>query len=89
MRVLRDTHLGISKGDIRRLARRGGVRRIRWNDELLIRVRLALKEFVRRVLKSAITYTEHSRRWTVSQMDIVCGLKREGITVYGIGGPHQ
>jgi histone H4 len=89
MRVLRDTHVGISKGDIRRLARRGGVRRIRWNDELLIRVRLALKEFVRRVLKSAITYTEHSRRWTVSQMDIVCGLKREGITVYGIGGPHQ
>ena len=89
MRVLRDTHLGISKGDIRRLARRGGVRRIRWNDELLIRVRLALKEFVRRVLKSAITYTEHSRRWTVSQMDIVCGLKREGITVYGIGDPHQ
>jgi histone H4 len=89
MRVLRDTHVGISKGDIRRLARRGGVRRIRWNDELLIRVRLALKEFVRRVLKSAITYTEHSRRWTVSQMDIVCGLKREGITVYGIGDPHQ
>ena len=89
MRVLRDTHVGISKGDIRRLARRGGVRRIRWNDELLIRVRLALKEFVRRVLKSAITYTEHSRRWTVSQMDVVCGLKREGITVYGIGGPHQ
>ena len=88
MRVLRDTHLGISKGDIRRLARRGGVRRIRWNDELLFRVRFALKAFLERVLRSAITYTEHSRRWTVSQLDVVCGLKREGITVYGIGGPH-
>jgi histone H4 len=32
------------------------------------------------------TYTEHARRKTVSAMDVVYALKRQGRTLYGFGG---
>ena len=32
------------------------------------------------------TYTEHSRRKTVTALDVVYALKRQGRTIYGFGG---
>ncbi|KAF6159633.1 hypothetical protein GIB67_034595 [Kingdonia uniflora] len=57
-KVLRDNIQGITKPAIRRLARRGGVKRI----------------------------SEHARRKTVTAMDVVYALKRQGRTLYGFGG---
>ncbi|VAH01917.1 unnamed protein product [Triticum turgidum subsp. durum] len=66
-KVLRDNIQGITKPAIRRLARRGGVKRISG---------LIYEE----------TYTEHARRKTVTAMDVVYALKRQGRTLYGFGG---
>nr|DAD36740.1 TPA_asm: hypothetical protein HUJ06_007381 [Nelumbo nucifera] len=57
-KVLRDNIQGITKPAIRRLARRGGVKRI-----------------------SGLIYEK-----TVTAMDVVYALKRQGRTLYGFGG---
>ena len=71
-KVLRDNIQGITKPAIRRLARRGGVKRISG----------LIYEETRGVLK--VTYTEHAKRKTVTAMDVVNSLKRQGL--YGFGG---
>lgn len=83
-KVLRDTIQGISKPAIRRLARRGGVKRI--SGLVYDETRGVLKVFLEHVIRDAVTYTEHARRRTVTAMDIVYALKRQGRTLYGFGG---
>jgi histone H4 len=34
----------------------------------------------------AVTYTEHAKRKTVTSLDVVYALKRQGRTLYGFGG---
>lgn len=75
--------LGITKPAIRRLARRGGVKRI--SNMIYEETRLVLKSFLETVVKDAITYTEHARRKTVTAMDVVYALKRQGRSLYGFG----
>jgi histone H4 len=74
---------GITKPAIRRLARRGGVKRISLN--IYDQVREVLKFFLTSVVRDAITYTEHAKRKTVTAMDVVYALKRQGRTLYGFG----
>ena len=45
-----------------------------------------LKVFLENVIRDAVTYTEHARRKTVTAMDVVYALKRQGRTLYGYGG---
>ena len=45
-----------------------------------------LKVFLEHVIRDAVTYTEHSQRKTVTAMDVVHALKRNGRTLYGFGG---
>jgi histone H4 len=45
-----------------------------------------LKTFMESVIRDAVTYTEHARRKTVTAMDVVYALKRQGRTLYGFGG---
>jgi histone H4 len=78
---LRDNIQGITKPAIRRLARRGGVKRI--SGLIYDETRGVLREFLEGVIRDAVTYTEHGRRKTVSSMDIVYALKRKGRTLYG------
>lgn len=81
--ILRDNIEGITKPAIRRLCRRGGVKRIAglvYNE-----TRGALKVFLSKVIEKAVTLTEHYRRKTVSAMDVVHALKSEGRTIYGFG----
>ncbi len=42
--------------------------------------------FLENVIRDAVTYTEHARRKTVTAMDVVYALKRQGRTLYGFGG---
>ena len=75
---------GITKPAIRRLARRGGVKRI--SGLIYEETRGVLKVFLENVIRDAVTYTEHARRKTVTAFDVVYALKRQGRTLYGFGG---
>lgn len=57
-----------AKPDIRRLARRGGVKRISGNiyDE----VRAALKTYLEKILRTCVAVTEHCKRKTVTVGDV-------------------
>jgi histone H4 len=82
-KVLRDNIQGITKPAIRRLARRGGVKRI--SGLIYEETRGVLKVFLENVVRDAVTYTEHARRKTVTAFDVVYALKRQGRTLYGFG----
>ena len=45
-----------------------------------------LRIFLEKVIRDAVTYTEHDKRKTVTAMDVVYALKRQGRTLYGFGG---
>lgn len=75
--------LGITKPAIRRLARRGGVKRI--SALIYEETRSVLRSFLESVVRDAVTYTEHARRKTVTAMDVVYALKRQGRSLYGFG----
>lgn len=83
-RKLRDSIQGITKPAIRRLARRGGVKRI--NGMIYEEVRGVLRVFLENVIRDAVTYTEHAKRHTVTVLDVIYALKRQGRTLYGFGG---
>jgi histone H4 len=82
-KVIRDSIQGITKPAIRRLARRGGVKRI--SGLIYEETRGVLKVFLENVIRDAVTYTEHAKRKTVTAMDVVYALKRQGRTLYGFG----
>jgi len=42
-----------------------------------------LKTFLEGVIRDAVTYTEHAKRKTVTSLDVVYALKRQGRTLYG------
>lgn len=80
-KVLKDNVQGITKPAIRRLARRGGVKRI--SGLIYEETRTVLKGFLENVVRDAVTYTEHSRRKTVTSNDVIYALKRQGKLLYG------
>ena len=51
--------------------------------------RSVLKVFLENVVRDAVTYTEHARRKTVTAMDVVYALKRQGHTLYGFGASKR
>jgi histone H4 len=74
-KILRDNIQGITKPAIRRLARRGGVKRI--SAMIYEETRAVLKSFLESVIRDAVTYTEHAKRKTVTSLDVVYALKRQ------------
>uniref|UniRef100_UPI00358E1BF8 histone H4-like n=1 Tax=Myxine glutinosa TaxID=7769 RepID=UPI00358E1BF8 len=74
--VLRDNIQGITKLAICRLARRGGVKRI--SGLIYEETRGVLKVFLENVICDAVTSTEHAKRKTVTAMEVVYALKRQG-----------
>jgi len=80
-KVQRDTIYGVTKGDIRRLARRGGVKRI--SATLYDDVRQALKERLTDIMRQVIAIVELSGRKTICVTDIIFILNRQGRTLYG------
>ncbi|KAI4979139.1 hypothetical protein ZWY2020_015892 [Hordeum vulgare] len=83
-KVVRDHLNGITKPAIRRLARRGGVKRI--SGQIYEEARHVLKVFLEATVRDALTCSEHSRRKTVTGKDVVYALKRQGRTLYGFDG---
>ncbi|XP_044852846.1 histone H4-like [Mauremys mutica] len=82
-KVLRDNIQSITTLAIRRLAHRGGVEHI--SGLIYEETRGVLKVFLENVICDAITYTEHAKRKTVTVMDIVYTLKRQGHTLDRFG----
>ena len=78
---LTDGIKGITHGSIRRLARRGGVKRI--SGAIYEEVRTVLKSFVDGVVRDATAYTEHAKRRTVTALDVTMSLKKRGKMLYG------
>uniref|UniRef100_A0A3B5QQ41 Histone H4 n=1 Tax=Xiphophorus maculatus TaxID=8083 RepID=A0A3B5QQ41_XIPMA len=81
-KVLRDNIQGITKPAIRRLARRGGVKRI--SGLIYEETRGVLKVFLENVIRDAVTYTEHAKRKTVTKISgqILCFLYIERLTLH-------
>ncbi|WEW60959.1 hypothetical protein PRK78_006447 [Emydomyces testavorans] len=84
----RDNIMGITRPAIRRLARRGGVKRMQkaiyetTRDVVLDRLRLIIRQLVD-VLESADT--NGKGRKTVTTRDVVYVLQRLGSPIYGFG----
>ncbi len=79
--VLRDNIQGITKPAIRRLCRRGGVKRI--SSLIYDETRTVLRTFLENIIRDAVTFTEHRRQKTVSYLDVIHALKKNGRTHYG------
>ncbi|KAI0132217.1 histone-fold-containing protein [Xylariales sp. AK1849] len=80
-KILRDNILGVTKGAIRRLARRGGVKRI--SATIYEEVRHTMRTYLEETLKDCVTYTEYRRAKTVTVRDVLFALKRRGRPIYG------
>ncbi|UYV82584.1 hypothetical protein LAZ67_22000049 [Cordylochernes scorpioides] len=75
------TQYGDKKEELDEQEREGGVKRI--SGLIYEETRGVLKVFLENVIRDAVTYTEHAKRKTVTAMDVVYALKRQG---YGFGG---
>ncbi|KAG9194620.1 hypothetical protein G6011_04655 [Alternaria panax] len=80
-KIRKDNIRGITQGDVRRLARRGGVKRI--SRSVYDDVRQALMERLQRILKDISAILDSSGRKTVSVTDVVFTLRRLGNPIYG------
>ncbi|OBT75374.1 hypothetical protein VF21_04690 [Pseudogymnoascus sp. 05NY08] len=85
-KIVRDSIHGITKGDIKRLARRGGVKRI--SAMIYDDTREAMKAHLQLILKDCIIFLEHANRKTVTVGDVLFALKRIGRPIYGFGNGY-
>jgi histone H4 len=74
--VTKDPMRGITNPAIRRLCRRGGIKRISglYYDE----TRGITKAWLEMILKDALVYTEHAKRKTLTAGDVFYALKNHG-----------
>ncbi|KAH6856968.1 histone-fold-containing protein [Chaetomium sp. MPI-CAGE-AT-0009] len=80
-KIIKDCIRGITKPAIRRLARRGGVKRI--SATIYDEARHALKSFLTTVVRDVVTYTEYRNAKTVTVNDVIFALRRIGRPIYG------
>ena len=70
-----------SKGAMRRLARRGGVKRVAALVQPVLQT--ALATFVKKLVTDALTYADHGRRTTVTATDVIYALRQRKMHLYG------
>ena len=80
-KLLKGNINGVTKGSIRRLARRSGVKRI--SGLIFEDTRQVLKSFVDQVVRDSVSFTECGKRKTVTALDVVHALKNRGRVLYG------
>lgn len=71
----------ISRSATRKLARRGGIKRI--CKSMTEETQFVLRSWLQKVLGDAIAYTDHAHRKTVTKLDVLYALKHNGRTLYG------
>jgi histone H4 len=72
--IRRDNIQGITKPSIKRLARKGGVKRL--SGLCYEEIRYIVKKIIEQIIRSALIKTEHDRRKTVSTADIAFGISQ-------------
>lgn len=72
--------LGVTRPAIRRLLRRGGVKRI--NGLMYDEMRDRLRDYLEAVIGDSVTFAEHDRRKTITLGDVKRGLQTNGRTLY-------
>ena len=72
---------GISDGAIRRLARKGGVKRIA--STVYQEMRETYLQFLEVLVNHAVAYCDCANRKTILPIDVVYSLKRQGRNIYG------
>ncbi|KAL1873801.1 hypothetical protein VTK73DRAFT_764 [Phialemonium thermophilum] len=80
-KITKDALRGITKPDIRRLARRGGVKRI--SVEIYSVIRETMVQHIGTILQRCVLFTEHRQAKTVTVHDVIFALKRMGRPIYG------
>ncbi|KAI0484683.1 histone-fold-containing protein [Xylariaceae sp. FL0804] len=66
---------------LKRLARRGGVKRI--SGAIYEEIRFVVKTKLTEIIRDAVTYTEYRQAKTVTINDILHALRRQGRPIYG------
>ncbi|CBZ26745.1 histone H4 [Leishmania mexicana MHOM/GT/2001/U1103] len=85
--MLRDNICGITRGRVRRIARRGGVKRI--SAEIYEGVRRVLKAYVEDIVRCSTAYAENARKKTVTAADVVNALRKKGHILYGYASGNR
>ncbi|KAI9104271.1 hypothetical protein K1719_023107 [Acacia pycnantha] len=83
-KVLHDNIQGITKPVTCQLACGGRVKHI--SGVIYEETHSVLKIFLQNVIRDVVTYTEHAKRKTMTAMDVIYAVKRQGKTLYGFGG---
>ena len=73
----------ITMGGIRRMARRGGVKRI--SAGVYDETRDFIDYFLNVIIKDCGVFAEAGRKKTITAMNVILALKRNGRTLYGYG----
>lgn len=71
----------IGNPGLRRLARKGGVKRV--SNESFDAGREMLNQFVNSIVRDAVIFSEAAQRKTVTASDVNMSLKRNGCALYG------
>jgi len=71
----------VSNSGLRRLARRGGVKRL--SGQVYQEMNEVLKKFLEITVYKAVQFTDSRRRKTLSAMDVVFALRSGGRNIYG------
>ncbi|KAJ9413028.1 histone-fold-containing protein [Fusarium oxysporum] len=82
-KVLRDSIYGITKPAIRRLARRGGVKRI--SEGIYNEIRRALKERLETIIGRCVIYVIYRNAKTLTVDDVTQSLRGIGQPIWGFG----
>ena len=72
----------LTYNSIRRLARRGGVKRMS-KARVPVTIRVIAESFLKKVVADAIEYMRHAKRKTITTEDVVHALALNGRTFYG------
>ncbi|KAL0944438.1 histone H4 [Colletotrichum truncatum] len=80
-KVVKDCIRGITKPAIRRLARRGGVKRI--SASIYDEARSAIAERIRQIIRDCVTFAEYRNVKTITVSHIIWALRRMNNPIYG------
>ncbi|KAJ7624855.1 histone-fold-containing protein [Roridomyces roridus] len=80
-RIRRQSIESIPRPTLRRLMRRGGVKRA--HGLMYEETRGVLSIFLRELLRDTVVYTQHACRTTASAADVVRAVRRSGRQLYG------
>jgi histone H4 len=70
----------ISKLTFKKLARRGGIKRL--SNLFYEEARTSLSDFLKKIIEDAIIYSDYGKRKTIQIMDIIYALKKNGGIFY-------